>query len=205
VDCSRSDLIVTFSAEETSKGHFEYYFRHIFYSSSLHTEKEAQMIEFLNKFAYNLVSSTGIGSFSRSNYINTNTPESVKKSGELYLYKASFFSLDGSASLTPTSHCDLNYRIGCDMYFRRGYASNDSIGYVSTLEGSNLRMRDGPSLDSTIIISIPDKSKVSIIEYADTVDVIDRQSGNWYKVKYADKTGWVWGNYILRNSEKRAP
>ncbi len=82
------------------------------------------------------------------------------------------------------------------MHFRRGYASLDSVGYVSTNEGSNLRMRDRPSLNSNIITRIPDQSQVIIIETSDMIDSVNGQSGNWYKIKYKSKIGWVWGNYI---------
>jgi len=186
---------------ETSTGNCDYILRNIFYSDSLHGDEEDQQIYLLNHhYAYNLVEAKTTGGLGPYNWVDTNTPESVKRIGDIYLYKASFFALDGPGN--HTTFCGLNYRIGYEMHFRRGYASLGSVGYVSTNEGSNLRLRDGPSLSSSIIISIPDKSKVLIIEYSDKIDLVDGQSGNWYKIKYNDKTGWAWGNFIRREKEK---
>jgi Bacterial SH3 domain len=151
--------------------------------------------EFLKKYAYNAVELTATGSQGPpTQYIDTNTPESIKRNGNIYLWKVRTYILDGAIS--SRSFCGLQYRIKYDMYFRRGYASLDSVGYVSTKEGSDLRLRDGPSLDSGIIAGIPDKSKVFIIEYADKIEVVNGQSGNWCKIRYDGKTGWVWGYYI---------
>ena len=201
-DCK---FFIKYACQNEATKNCDYYIRNVIYSPILHENEEDQLIGFLQKYGYNLVESNRKGEKGPYTWVYTKTPESVKRKGELYLFKAEFFVVDAQALSAPGSFCGIQYRIGYELHFRRGYFSLDSIGYVATNEGSNLRMRDGPSLDSTIIMSIPDKSKVSIIEYADKVDLIDRHSGNWYKVKYADKTGWVWGNYILLESEKRAP
>lgn len=188
---------------ENSTGDCDYILRNIYYSDSLHEDEEDQLIELLkHHYAYNLVEAKTKGDSGPYNWVNTNTPESVKRSGDLYLFKAELFVLGGHGLSSSASFCGLTYRIGYEMHFRRGYASLDSIGYVSTNEGSNLRLREGTSLNANILTSIPDKSKVVIIEYSNKVDLIDGQSGNWYKIKYDDKTGWVWGNFIKRENEK---
>ena len=203
--CQSLDQSLIFSTKVTSqKGsttpNKEYYIRRTYYSSVFYKEDEEEVGNFLKSYAYNPVIPIAEGSTDRNRWMSTNTPESVKRSGDLYLWKSYFFTTDGKP--LSGSFCGLNYRIGCDMNFRRGYASLDSIGYVSTKEGSDLRMRDGPSLRSNIITGIPDKSKVSILEYSDKVEVVNGESGNWCKINYDGKTGWVWSNFIRKEEEK---
>jgi len=199
--CSKTDIRVEVNRKnDVSTGNDEYCISYVFYSSFLHKTEEEQTKEFLKKYAYNPVESMGTGSGVPTRYIDTNTPESVKRNKDLYFWKAAFYILDGTA--LSNSFCGLRYRIKYDMYFHRGYASSDTIGFVSTKERSNLRMRDGPSLSSNIIARIPDRSKVFIIEYSDKIDIVNGQSGNWCKIRYDGKTGWVWGYYIRNGEEK---
>jgi len=57
-------------------------------------------------------------------------------------------------------------------------------------------MRSEASLEGDIIIRIPTGSEVSILYYDERELLLDGAIGQWCKVKYADKEGWVWGNYI---------
>jgi hypothetical protein len=199
--CSKTDIRVqVYRNNEVSSGNTEYYIRYNFYSSFSHEKDEDQLKEFLKKYEYNPLYSASTGSSDKYDIIKTNTPESVKRNGDLYLKEVTFDIMDGKSR--SATFCGLNYRIGYYMYFRRGYASLDTIGFVSTNEGSNLRMRDGPSLNSSVIISIPNKSKFLILEYSDKLDFVNGQSGNWYKIKYADQIGWAWGNFIRFKNEK---
>lgn len=64
----------------------------------------------------------------------------------------------------------------------------------TTANSLNLRME--PNLSSDVVIKIPDSSAVKILYFDEEVLVLDGETGKWCKVKYADKEGWVWGNYL---------
>ena len=70
-------------------------------------------------------------------------------------------------------------------------------GVISTTSDA-LNMRSAPSIDSDVIMRIPNGSSVSILFFDTTTLVLDGESGSWCKVKYADQEGWVWGNYIQK-------
>lgn len=61
---------------------------------------------------------------------------------------------------------------------------------------NSLNLRSQPNLSSEVVIKIPDSSAVKILYYDEEVLVLEGETGKWCKVKYADKEGWVWGNYL---------
>ena len=63
-------------------------------------------------------------------------------------------------------------------------------------EANSLNLRAEPNLSSEVVIKIPDSSAVKILYFDEEVLVLDGVAGKWCKVKYADKEGWVWGNYL---------
>ena len=63
-------------------------------------------------------------------------------------------------------------------------------------EDNSLNLRAEPNLSSEVVIKIPDSSAVKILYFDEEVLVLDGVAGKWCKVKYADKEGWVWGNYL---------
>jgi len=66
---------------------------------------------------------------------------------------------------------------------------------VKTVANS-LNLRSEPNLSSEVVIKIPDSSAVKILYFDEEVLMLDGVPGQWCKVKYADKEGWVWGNYL---------
>ena len=66
-----------------------------------------------------------------------------------------------------------------------GYAHNDLLS-ISKHPWSNLNLREKANINSKILTTIPKKSRVEIIE----------NLGDWSKVIYNDKTGYVF-NYFL--------
>ena len=66
---------------------------------------------------------------------------------------------------------------------------------VKTSENS-LNLRSEPNLSSEVVIKIPDSSAVKILYFDEEVLVLEGETGKWCKIKYADKEGWVWGNYL---------
>jgi len=61
---------------------------------------------------------------------------------------------------------------------------------------NSLNLRSEPNLSSDVVIKIPDSSAVKVLYFDDEILVLDGVAGKWCKVKYADKEGWVWGNYL---------
>lgn len=81
-------------------------------------------------------------------------------------------------------------------------ATNNSIGYVQTEKGSDLRLHTLPKIDSEITATIPNKTAIIILGYEDSYSVVNGVNGKWCQINYDGKVGWVWGNYIVKNSEK---
>lgn len=61
---------------------------------------------------------------------------------------------------------------------------------------NSLNMRSHPNISSEVVIKIPDSSAVKVLYFDEEVLVLDGVPGKWCKIKYADKEGWVWGNYL---------
>ena len=81
-------------------------------------------------------------------------------------------------------------------------ATTNSIGYVQTEKGSDLRLRTLPKIDSEIIATIPNKTAIIILGYEESYSVVNGENGKWCQINYDGKVGWVWGNYVVKNSEK---
>ena len=67
---------------------------------------------------------------------------------------------------------------------------------IISTSSETLNMRDGPSLESNVILEIPSGSRVSILYYDDRDLFLDGAMGKWCKISYAEEEGWVWGNYL---------
>ncbi|MEE9439593.1 MAG: SH3 domain-containing protein [Saprospiraceae bacterium] len=59
-----------------------------------------------------------------------------------------------------------------------------------------LNLRIDPNLSAEVVIRIPDSSIVKVLYFDEETLVLEGQTGKWCKIQYADKEGWVWGNYI---------
>jgi len=67
--------------------------------------------------------------------------------------------------------------------------------YINTVSES-LNLRSEPSLSSDILVKIPNRSRVSIIEWDDVEYYLEGSNGKWCRIKYVEYEGWVWGNYL---------
>jgi Uncharacterized protein with a bacterial SH3 domain homologue len=67
---------------------------------------------------------------------------------------------------------------------------------VITVKASTLNMRADPSLSGEIVLRIPTGSTVNILYYDERRLFLEGAMGQWCRIRYADKEGWVWGNYI---------
>lgn len=62
------------------------------------------------------------------------------------------------------------------------------------IKGTNVNMREYPSLSAQVVFRFPGREYVTIHE------VTEPEQGKypWYKVSYKNKTGWVYGEFIKR-------
>ena len=67
---------------------------------------------------------------------------------------------------------------------------------IVNTSANSLNLRSDPNLKSDIVVRIPNESEVNILYYNEEVLVLEGESGQWCKIQYADKQGWVWGNYL---------
>jgi len=63
-------------------------------------------------------------------------------------------------------------------------------------DATSLNLRSASNLNSDVVIKIPDSSIIEVIYFDEEVLVLDGEAGKWCKIRYADKEGWVWGNYV---------
>lgn len=73
-------------------------------------------------------------------------------------------------------------------------SKNNDYGIVTSKTG--LILRSSSTTDSEKITTIPYKAKVQIINNDGPKDNIYGISSRWYKVKYKNKTGWVFGGFL---------
>jgi len=59
-----------------------------------------------------------------------------------------------------------------------------------------LNMRDKPDASGTLVATIPDWVKVEAFEEAGNEVTIGGVAGKWTRVKWNDKTGWVFGGFL---------
>lgn len=59
-----------------------------------------------------------------------------------------------------------------------------------------LNLRDQPSSNGIILITIPYNETVGIIDKNGDSETISGQTANWYKVDYKGTTGWLWSGYL---------
>ena len=62
-----------------------------------------------------------------------------------------------------------------------------------------LRMRKSPSIKSNRICTIPFEEEVILLEEIGKKITISERTGRWSKVKWKDKTGWVFGGFLTKN------
>lgn len=68
--------------------------------------------------------------------------------------------------------------------------------YVTTDDGSKLRVRSEPSTESSEVISIPQNTKLTILDISQNYDQIDNIIDYWYKISWENKEGWCFGGFL---------
>ncbi|HOD14997.1 MAG TPA: SH3 domain-containing protein [Spirochaetota bacterium] len=70
---------------------------------------------------------------------------------------------------------------------------------VNTARG--LKLRQGPDINSSIILTIPNGMKVSVLETGDREIEIDGVRGTWSRIGYGNVIGWVFAGQFLEPNE----
>lgn len=76
------------------------------------------------------------------------------------------------------------------------YAESFESRYVDTKSG--LRMRETPDLNGKAAGLIPDGTEVLLIDETGNNIEISGKQGRWTKIKWSDKTGWVFGGFLSK-------
>jgi uncharacterized protein YgiM (DUF1202 family) len=59
-----------------------------------------------------------------------------------------------------------------------------------------LNLRDQPTSNGTVLLTIPYNEVVGIIDKNGDSETISGQTANWYKVDYRGTAGWLWSGYL---------
>ena len=75
-------------------------------------------------------------------------------------------------------------------------AGDENIRTVKSASG--LRMRNRPDISGEKIDTIPDGEKVELIKETGESITISGKTGKWTMVKWGEKSGWVFGGFLLK-------
>jgi len=93
---------------------------------------------------------------------------------------------------------------GCAYFFylesEKTVVSDASKEYIYAPLKSNLNVRSEQSSNSSILFQIPAQDSALIIEENGLEEVIQGKNGKWIKIKYNEKTGWVWSGVVKEQS-----
>lgn len=73
--------------------------------------------------------------------------------------------------------------------------SLDGSAYVVTSQ-TGLNMREAAATDAEVIAAIPLGQEVHVLESTAAAETIGAHTAPWYKVRYRDKEGWVFGAFV---------
>ncbi|NLV66858.1 MAG: SH3 domain-containing protein [Spirochaetes bacterium] len=80
---------------------------------------------------------------------------------------------------------------GCD---KKKAVEFEKKQFVISLKGLNAREK--PDLNSKPVFLLKFRDEVEVIRKSDDVDTINSITSNWYEIRNAGRTGWVFGAYI---------
>ncbi|MCE9500837.1 MAG: SH3 domain-containing protein [Leptospira sp.] len=73
---------------------------------------------------------------------------------------------------------------------------NENVYIVSAKSG--LVLREKPDQLSKRIITLPFKSKVTLLKLSDSEETINSQISKWYNINFNGQIGWVFGAYLIK-------
>ena len=115
--------------------------------------------------------------------------EIVEKTSSTW-YKVRY---NGKLGYVSSQYLNLN---GNDNSNDNNNSNQPSTNTTYGVTTANLNMRSSTSTSSSIIATIPKGTKIEIIE---------KTSSTWYKVKYNNKTGYVSSQYVTLNNDSSQP
>lgn len=80
-----------------------------------------------------------------------------------------------------------------------GKAKPSKTAVVTTQDSSGLYLRKTKSLKSPSEIFVPEGETVKVIGFDLKYETINGRRGRWVYVKYKNKSGWAWENYLMFN------
>lgn len=80
-------------------------------------------------------------------------------------------------------------------------ADGGNFGQGTVIAVNGLNFREKPTLHSNKLGIIPFKTVLNIIDPDGPVEEIDGYKTNWIEIQYKNKTGWVFGKYIVNGNK----
>ncbi|EKO70233.1 SH3 domain-containing protein [Leptospira interrogans] len=71
-------------------------------------------------------------------------------------------------------------------------------GYFSVDADGGLRLRENPTIQSKVILTIPEGRIINVIEEIGETETNDNKEGKWVKAKYGNITGYVFNPFLLK-------
>ncbi|WP_167881783.1 SH3 domain-containing protein [Leptospira bouyouniensis] len=97
------------------------------------------------------------------------------------------------------------FSINCLNNYSKKVHQNEQIDAIKnspkilkrvTTDGGDLLLREAPNTKAKILLKIRNGDYVEFLEENPEITVINGKSGNWTKVSFEGKAGWVFGGYI---------
>jgi hypothetical protein len=66
----------------------------------------------------------------------------------------------------------------------------------AVITSSHLRLRDGPSIDSTAVATLWRGSVLEIVSKTGSKEIVEDEEDLWYQINYDGLAGWVFGAYL---------
>ncbi len=76
--------------------------------------------------------------------------------------------------------------------------SKSDSGIVKVMSENGIVLREKADKKSAKLAAIPWGTEIEMIDSSGPIEIIDGVGGHWVKVKYIDKSGWVFGGFLTR-------
>lgn len=122
----------------------------------------------------------------------------VKKKNPLDILSGGFSKMTNNSTLSLRDQIAEKDSIIAELESRLAAYEGQSVNRraIVIINSETLNMREGPSLETNILLKIPANAEVNLMYYDTNTYYIDNEAGKWARISYADTEGWVWGNFI---------
>lgn len=76
-----------------------------------------------------------------------------------------------------------------------------STATARIISTKGLKLRERPSSDATVLLTVPNNERVIIIDKDGISETVSGKTANWYKVDYNGTTGWLWSGHLEYNNK----